>query len=41
MHQEVTEQGLTFEQFEARLAEEMAAAVAAALSPPDASEALH
>lgn len=41
VQQEVVEQGLTFEQFEARLAEEMATGRSAALSPPDASEALH
>lgn len=38
---EVSEQGLSFEQFQARLAEEMASGRAAPMSPPDASEALH
>ena len=38
---EVGEQGLSFEQFQARLAEEMASGRAAPMSPPDASEALH
>lgn len=41
VQQEVVDQGLTFEQFEVRLAEEMATGRSAALSPPDASEALH
>ena len=39
--QEVSEQGMSFEQFQVRLAEEMASGRAAPLSPPDASEALH
>ena len=38
---EVSEQGLSFEQFQLRLAEEMASGRAAPMSPPDASEALH
>ena len=41
VQQEVVAEGLTFEQFEERLAEEMAAGRGAELSPPDASEALH
>ncbi|MGH8075828.1 MAG: hypothetical protein ACREPE_00670, partial [Lysobacter sp.] len=41
VQQEVGEQGLTFEQFEERLAEEMANGRGPELSPPDASEALH
>ncbi len=38
---EVVEQGLSFEQYQARLEEEMASGRAAPMSPPDASEALH
>lgn len=38
---EVSEQGLSFEQYQTRLAEEMASGRAAPMSPPDASEALH
>lgn len=38
---EVSAQGLNFEQFQARLAEEMASGRAIPMSPPDASEALH
>ena len=41
VQQEVTEQGLSFEQFAARLEEEMAEGRSTQLSPPDASEALH
>jgi len=39
--EEVSGQGLSFEQFQARLADEMASGRAAPMSPPDASEALH
>jgi hypothetical protein len=39
--QEVREQGLSFAQYEERLAEEMASGRGPALSPPDASENLH
>lgn len=38
---EVSAQGLSFEQFQTRLADEMASGRAAPMSPPDASEALH
>lgn len=38
---DVAGQGLSFEQFEQRLAQEMAEGRAAPLSPPQASEALH
>ena len=38
---EVSEQGLSFEQYQSRLEEEMASGRAAPMSPPDASEALH
>lgn len=38
---EVSEQGLSFEQFQRRLEEEMASGRAAPMSAPDASEALH
>ena len=41
VQREVSEQGLSFEQFQARLEEEMSSGRAAELSPPDASEALH
>lgn len=38
---EVSEQGLSFEQYQERLEEEMASGRAAPMTPPDASEALH
>ena len=38
---EVSEQGLSFEQYQVRLEEEMASGRAAPMTPPDASEALH
>lgn len=38
---EVSAQGLSFEQFQTQLEEEMANGRAPAMSPPDASEALH
>jgi len=41
VQQEVSEQGLSFEQYAARLEQEMASGHSAQLSPPDASEALH
>lgn len=41
VQREVVAEGLTFEQFEERLAAEMAAGRGVELSPPDASEALH
>ena len=41
VQQEVSDQGLTFEQYQVRLAEELASGRAAPMSPPDASETLH
>ena len=38
---EVSDQGLSFEQYQIRLEEEMASGRAAPMTPPDASEALH